>query len=164
DPEQLNGQRVSASFLPTLGVTAALGRNFTADEDLPNGPPVCIISHELWQTRFGARPDLVGRTITLNGQPWEVVGVMPPRLTPPFVAALVGPLQPTFYTLLGAVGFVLLVACANVASLFLGRLTARRREVAVRQSLGATRASIVRQFLVESLAFSAVAGGAGTLM
>ena len=237
DPEQLNGQRVSASFLPTLGVMPALGRNFTADDDLPNGPSVCIISHELWETRFGARADLVGRTITLNGQPWEVVGVMPPRLTPPFaqvqvlaprvfeiagltpeqvrngagyaqpiarlkrgvsleqargelaaisrayrdrfatkldatstseplpfVGALVGPLQPTFYTLLGAVGFVLLIACANVASLFLGRLTARRREVAVRQSLGATRASIVRQFLVESLAFSAVAGGAGTLL
>jgi len=237
DPEQLNGQRVSASFLPTLGVLPALGRNFTAEEDLPNGPSVCIISHELWQTRFGARADLVGRTITLNGQPWEVVGIMPPRLTAPFgqvqvlaprvfevggltpeqvrngagyaqpiarlkpgatleqarselaaisrsyherfstkldatstseplmfVASLVAALEPTFYTLLGAVGFVLLIACANVASLFLGRLTARRKEIALRQSLGATRAVVVRQFLIESLTFSAVAGAAGTLM
>jgi predicted permease len=236
DPEQLNGQRIDATFLPTLGVMPALGRNFTPDEDTPNGPAVCIISHELWTTRFGGRPSLIGQTITLNGQSWEVVGVMPPHLTQPFsqvqvfaprvfevggltpaqvlagagyaqpiarlkrgvsidqatseqqaislaykaqfstrldsstaieprafVAALVGNLQPTFYTLLGAVGFVLLIACANVASLFLGRLTARQKEIAVRQSLGATRGRIVRQFVIESLVFSAVAGSLGVL-
>jgi putative ABC transport system permease protein len=230
EPEQLNGQRVSATFLPTLGILPALGRNFTAEEDLPNGGAVCIISHELWQTRFGKRENLVGETITLNGQPWQVVGIMPPRLSPPFaqvqvlaprvfevggltsvqiqngagyaqpiarlkpgvslqqaandlaaisrgyreqfaakldatsaseprmfVAALVGNLEPTFYTLLGAVSFVLLIACANVASLFLGRLTARHKEIAVRQALGATRVQIVRQFLIESLTFSTVA-------
>jgi len=84
DPEQLSGQRVSASFLATLGVLPALGRNFTPEEDLPNGPAVCIISGELWQTRFGGRASIVGETITLNGQPWQVVGVMPPRLSPPF--------------------------------------------------------------------------------
>src|SRR5262249_55229284 len=200
DPEQLNGQRVSASFLPTLGILPALGRNFTAEQDVPNGPSVCIISYELWQTRFGKRDSLLGATILLNGQPWEVVGIMPPRGRPPcarvqvfaprvfevggltpvqvqngagyaqpiarlkpgislqraasellaigrsyreqfatkldansasephmFVAALVGNLEPTFYTLLGAVSFVLLIACANVASLFLGRLTARHK-------------------------------------
>ena len=55
EPEQLNSQRVSATFLPTLGILPALGRNFTEDEDLPNGPAVCILSHELWQTRFGGR-------------------------------------------------------------------------------------------------------------
>jgi len=237
DPEQLNGQRVSATFLPTLGILPALGRNFTADEDVPNGPAVCIISHELWQTRFGGGTQIVGSTITLNGQPWQVVGIMPPRLSAPFaqvqifaprvfdvggltpiqvqngagfaqaiarlkphvpleraaselaalgtsykerfatrldannaavprmyVEALVGNLQPTFYTLLGAVGFVLLIACANVASLFLGRLTARVREVALRQALGATRRQVVRQFLVESLVFSIVAGALGLLL
>jgi putative ABC transport system permease protein len=237
DPEQLNGQRVSASFLPTLGILPALGRNFTPDDDLPNGPAVCILSHELWQTRFGGRAGIVGSMITLNGQSWQVVGVLPPRLTPPFaqvqvmaprvfdvggltpvqvqngagyaqpiarlkrgvsleqagaemaaldrsykerfptrldannivetrsfVAALVGNLQPTFYTLLGAVAFVLLIACANVASLFLGRLTARVREVAVRQALGATRPQVIRQFLVESLVFSSVAGTLGVLL
>ena len=79
EPEQLNSQRVSASFFPTLGILPARGRNFTADEDLPNGPAVCIISHELWQTRFGGRDGIVGETITLNGQPWEVVGIMPPQ-------------------------------------------------------------------------------------
>jgi predicted lysophospholipase L1 biosynthesis ABC-type transport system permease subunit len=81
-----------------------------------------------------------------------------------FVAALVGNLQPTFYTLLGAVSVVLLIACANVASLFLGRLTARVREVAVRQALGATRRRVMRQFLIESLVFSLVAGGLGVLL
>jgi predicted permease len=236
DPEQLNGQRVSASFFPTLGILPAIGRNFTSDEDQPNGPSVCILSHELWQTRFGSRPTLVGETITLNGQPWQVVGIMPPRLTAPFgqvqlfaprvfevggltpiqvqngagyaqpiarlrpgvslqqarselaaislgskerfatrldanntcepllfVASLVGNLEPTFYTLIGAVSFVLLIACANVASLFLGRLTARQKEIAVRQSLGATRGRVVKQFLIESLVFSLVAGALGTL-
>jgi predicted permease len=237
DPEQLNGQRVSASFLPTLGILPARGRNFTTDEDAPNGPAVCIISHELWQTRFGGREALVGENIILNSQPWQVVGILPPRLSPPFgqvqvfaprvfeiggltpvqiqagagyaqpiarlkpgvslaqatselaaisraykdafaakldattasephlyIPALVGNLEPAFYTLIGAVSFVLLIACANVASLFLGRLTARHKEIAVRQSLGATRAQVIRQFLIESLVFSTLAGGLGVLL
>src|SRR5262245_40276273 len=237
DPQQLNGLRVTPSFFPTLGIMPAHGRNFEPSEDAPNGPDVCIISHELWQTQFGGRADLVGTNITLNGQSWEVVGIMPPHLTAPFgqtqvfsprvfavpaltmaqvqagsgyaqpiarlkpgvsieraqqelaaiskashdrvptrldannitevqpiVEFLVGGLQPTFYTLLAAVAFVLLIACANVASLFLGRLAARHKEIAVRQSLGATRAQVVRQFLVESVIFSAIAGGLGVLM
>jgi predicted permease len=237
EPDQLNSLRVSATFFPTLRILPARGRNFTADEDTPNGPAVCIVSHELWQTRFGGRSSLVGENITLNGQPWQVIGIMPPQLSPPFsqvqifaprvfeiggltpvqiqagagyaqpiarlkpgvtraqaaaelvalsrsykeafaskldanntseprlfVAALVGNLEPAFYTLIGAVSFVLLIACANVASLFLGRLTARHKEIAVRQSLGATRAHVVRQFLTESLVFSVVAGGVGVLV
>jgi predicted permease len=237
DPEQLNGLRVSATFLPTLGIMPAQGRNFLAAEDLPNGPAVCIISHELWQTRFGGRAGIVGDTIVLNAQPWEVVGIMAPRFSAPFnqvqvlaprvfevsgltatqvqngagysqpiarlrphvslaeaaselaaldrgyqerfatrldannaieprmfVASLVGNLEPTFYTLLGAVSFVLLIACANVASLFLSRLTTRQKEVAVRQAIGAARGRIVRQFLVESLVFSCLAGALGTLL
>src|SRR5476651_940710 len=237
EPEQLNSQRVSGAFFPTLGIMPARGRNFTDAEDLPNGPAVCILSHELWQTRFGGRASLVGENITLNGQPWQVVGILPPRLSPPFgqvqvfaprvfeiggltpvqiqagagyaqpiarlkpgvslrqatldlasldrvykeqfaskldanntsephlfVAALVGNLEPAFYTLIGAVSFVLLIACANVASLFLGRLTARQREIAVRQSLGATRATLVQQFLIESLVFSTIAGALGTIL
>jgi ABC-type antimicrobial peptide transport system permease subunit len=81
-----------------------------------------------------------------------------------FVESIVGGLQPTFYTLLGAVAFVLLIACANVASLFLGRLATRQKEIAVRQSLGATRAHVIRQFLVESVVFSTIAGGLGVLL
>ena len=237
DPEQLNGLRVTANFFTTLGVAPLRGRAFTAEEDVPNGPNICLLSHELWQTRFGGRETLVGETIQLNGQSWQVVGILPPNLSNPFgqvqvfaprvfevtqltpaqiqvgagysqpiarlkpgvtlaqatselaalsqsygaqfatrldannitvprdyVEALVGTLRPTFYTLLGAVAFVLLIACANVASLFLGRLAARHKEIAVRQSLGATRGAIVRQFLTESLVFSVVAGGVGVLL
>ena len=88
-----------------------------------------------------------------------------PNLSDPrsFTETLVGNLRPTFYTLIGAVSFVLLIACANVASLFLGRLSARHKEIAVRQSLGATRGAIVQQFLGESLLFTAVAGVLGVL-
>ena len=237
DPEQLNGLRISATFLPTLGILPAVGRNFTAEEDRPNGPAVCILSNELWQTRFGGRTTLVGETITMNGQSWQVVGITPPRLSAPFaqvqvfaprvfevggltpaqvqagagysqpiarlrpgvsvkqanqelealdraykqefptrldannatlprpyVAALVGNLEPTFYTLLGAVSFVLLIACANVASLFLSRLTSRHKEIAVRQAIGATRVHLVALFLAESLVFSIVAGGLGVIL
>src|SRR5215510_3950165 len=84
DPEQLNGLGVSGPFFSTLGILPVVGRDFTADEDVPNGPSVCIISHELWQTRFGGREGIVGNVITLNGQSWQVVGIMPPRLSPPF--------------------------------------------------------------------------------
>ena len=237
EPAQLNGLRVTADFFPTLGVAPRRGRNFAAEEDVPNGPNVCLLSHELWQTRFGGRESVVGETIQLNGQSWQVVGVLPPHLSNPFsqaqvfaprvfevggltavqvangagysqpiarlkpgvtleqakaelaalgksyterfatkldannaiephdyVGALTGNLRPTFFTLLGAVAFVLLIACANVASLFLGRLAARHKEIAVRQSLGATRGAIVRQFLGESLLFSVVAGGLGLLI
>src|SRR5262249_58321711 len=87
DPEQLNGQRVSASFLSTLGIMPVIGRNFTPQEDLPNGPAVCIVSHELWQTRFGGRREIVGATITLNGHPWQGGGGLPPRPSPPVAPA-----------------------------------------------------------------------------
>ena len=232
DPLQLTALRISATFLPTLGVLPASGRNFTSAEDVPNGPAVCLISHELWQTQFGGG-DILNQTIRLDDRPWQVIGIMPPQLTAPFrqvqlfaprvfetggltkaqidagatyaqaiarlkpgvtleqaraelaafsagykarhagnldannvneprrfVATLVSGVEPTMYTLLGAVGCVLLIACANVASLFLSRLVQRRREIAVRLSLGATRAAIIRQYLCESLLFS----GAGALV
>ena len=232
---QLNGLRVSASFFPTLGVRPLLGRNFTAAEDVPNGPGVCILSHEAWQSQFGGR-EMLGQTIQLNGTPWQVIGIMPPRLTMPFgqvqvfaprvaevtgltaaqrqtatfaqpiarlkpgvsldqaraelaafseryrarypaaleadtiteprlfVAALVSSFVPAMYTLLGGGACVLLIACANVSSLFLARLLKRRKEVAVRLSIGATRLRIVRQFLIESLLFSSAAGALGATL
>jgi predicted permease len=237
DPVQLSGLRVTPSFFPVLGVPVAQGRNFAPEDDVPNGPAVAVISHELWQTRFGGRPSIIGENILLNGQPWEVIGILPPQLGNPysqaqifvprvfevssmlpvhvrtgagfvqvvgrlkpgaslrqagselaaisagysgefrtnldanylseargFVEALTGKLRPTFVTLLGAVAFVLLIACANVASLFLSRLAARHKEIAVRQSLGATRRMIIGQFLAESLLFSLAAGALGILL
>lgn len=236
EAEQLGGLAVSTSFLPTLGLGVARGRNFSADEDAPGGPPVVILSHELWQNRFGARESILGESIVLNGTPTTVIGVLAPQppfpfnqaqyvvprpdapvgLTPEqvangaiylqvtarlkpgvsfaqadaeikaigaryraefptrldahsehelrrFIDELVGNLRPTFYLLLAACGFVLLIACANVASLFLGRLSARHKEIAVRLSLGATRGDIVRQFLIESLVFSLAAGAVGVV-
>ena len=234
NPVQLNGLRVTASYLPTLGVMPAQGRNFTPAEDTPNGPNVCIISHEVWQSRFGGRTDLINQTITLNGLSWQVVGIMPPALTVPlaqtqifaprvadvsgltaqqieggagfaqsiarlksgvtmqqaaeelvslssgyrdrhpgnvdannvaeprdFVSSFVSGLKPTMYTLLGAVACVLLIAIANVASLYLTRLIGRRKEVALRLSLGAGRATIVRQCLIESAVLAIAAGLVG---
>jgi len=228
---QLNGLRVSAGFLPTLGIAPARGRNFTPEEDTPNGPNVCIVSHELWQTQFGGAQDLVGRNIDLNGVPFQVIGIMAPRLTVPFrqtqilaprvadvagltriqidagatfaqpiarlktgvsmeqaraelaafskvyqernparvdaqnvseprdfVSTVVSGFEPAMYTLLGAVGCVLLIAIANVSSLFLTRLLGRRKEIATRLSLGANRTTIIRQCVVESVVFSMIAG------
>ncbi len=237
DPEQLNALQVTASFFPTLGITPIRGRNFTAQEDTAGGPNVVMVSYEAWQTKFGGRETLVGEAITLNGQPYTVVGITPAALTNPistvlvftprvfeangltpaqvqngagyigvtarlkpgvsfeqasvevktlgenyktafaarldgkndstlrtFAEELVGNLKPTFYMLLAAVAAVLLIACANVASLFLGRLSARHKEIAVRLSMGATRGQLVRQFLLESAIFSGAAGVLGTLL
>lgn len=237
DPEQVTALRVTYNFFETLGILPAAGRDFAAGEDVPGGPFVVILSHEYWQSRFGGRASIVGKTIMLSGRPHEVIGIMPPRLTNPIsgvqvfvprvfevagltpqqvevgagysqpvgrlkpgvtrdranaeLAALtrtykeqfgtrldadnqiearlladtlVQGIRPTMRMLLGAVAFVLLIACANVASLFLGRLSARHKEIAVRQSLGATRSAIIRQFLAESLVFSIVAGATGILI
>ena len=237
DPEQVNALRVTYNFFRTLGIKPAIGRDFTQEEDVPGGPYVVILSHEYWKSRFGGRASIVGENIVLSGQPHEVIGVMPPRLTNPFsgvqvfvprvfevagltqmqiqvgagysqpiarlkpgvtreqanaeLAALgrsyreqfatrldadnqidarilsdtlVQGIRPTMFTLLGAVAFVLLIACANVASLFLGRLSGRHKEIAVRQSLGASRRAIVRQFLAESILFSLAAGATGVLL
>jgi predicted permease len=231
--EQVQALRVTSSFFPTLGIEAMHGRLFTSEDDQPNGPNACVLSHEFWQSRFGGQP-MVGRVITLDGRGTEVIGVLPPRFTVPWsdrqiflprlfetsttmpenirngssYLSVIGRLKPgvtieqaqaeldglargysgtfagkmdaanstkaisfvqstvsgnrqTLLVLLSAVAAVLAVACANASTLFLGRLLARQRETAVRQALGASRAVIVRQFLLESLGLSLVAGTAG---
>ncbi|MFZ5495213.1 MAG: ABC transporter permease [Verrucomicrobiota bacterium] len=236
EPEQVFGLHASANFLPVLGLRPALGRQFTAEEDREGGPFVAMISHQLWQNRFGGDPAILGRVVRIDGVPREIVAVLPERMPVPFnntgvivprprelpyltpqqrgnaiVHQAVGRLAPgvtleqarlrvqemaaqfqaanpgqidannqndvrtisqqvlgdlghTFWTLAGSVAAVLLIACANIANLFLARVSARRKEIAVRLSLGARPGEVVRQFLAESVVFSAMAGALGVLL
>jgi putative ABC transport system permease protein len=232
NPAQLNCAAVESTFLPTFGIQALLGRNFTREEDRPNAPPVALLSYALWRSRFAGDPSIVGRTIPLEGKPTTVLGILPATFEMPTLASVdilvpealdeaaqrrpqageflrgfarlkpgVSPaqaalaLQPAFersltfvpeafrkevsfvvrplrdrqirdsrlasWILLGSVLAVLLVACTNVASLLLARATSRRRELAVRTALGASRGRLIRQSLTESLLLGIVGGAVG---
>jgi len=233
-PEQLEVLQTSAEMFQVLGVDAALGRTFAAGEDQPGREHVVVLSHGFWQRSFGGGTDAVGRQVMLDGEPYTVVGVMPPdfqfapfwathaeawvplnlgrrvsdrrgqslrvfaRLKPgvtleqaqadmekinrqlaeqhprenegltvsvdPLHEKVVGRSRPALLIILGAVGFVLLIACANVANLSMSKSALRRREIAVRIALGAGRWRVVRQLLTESLVLSLAGGAAGLLL
>ncbi|HYE65886.1 MAG TPA: ABC transporter permease, partial [Pyrinomonadaceae bacterium] len=232
DPERIDGQRVTAGFFPLLGVEPLVGRPFLTEEDQPGRNQVVVMSHSLWARRFNSDTNIIGKPLTLNGESFIVVGVMPPsfkfpspndelwipiafdsseasrrgshylqviaRLKPqinlkqaqsemdtiaarlqaqypqtntsvgvaltPLHEQLVGDIRSSLLILLGAVGFVLLIACANVANLLLARAAARQKEIALRIALGAGRLRLIRQFLTESVLLAVIGGGLGLLL
>ncbi len=225
-PEAIQAAAVAAGFFSILRVHPVLGRAFSPEEDRPGQGQVVVLGNTFWRDHFGADPGVIGRNIILNGEPYNVIGIMPPKFKFPDFAQIwvplawtnekravrgnhnymvigrlksgveiraaqaelsaissrleqlypeddkgwgatllplreqiVGDVRPALLVLLGAVAFVLLIACANVTNLVLAKTLARRKEIAIRTALGASRVAVLRQVLVETVMLS-LAGGA----
>jgi len=229
-PEQVKGVHISADYFKVFGVSPSMGRSFTASEDSPNGPKAAVITDSLWKSQFGGDPQILGKTIILNGDPYTVVGVMPRhfvadppadvwiplqanpnstnqghylsaaarlkrglsieearaemkiagerfrRMNPKWMDkgesvavvsmrdAMVRDVKTALVVLVGAVTFVLLIACANVANLLLARGAGRQKEFAIRAAVGASRWRVVRQLLTESIILSGIGGIFGFIL
>ena len=234
EPERVACANVTANLFSVLGVSPIKGRVFTAAEDVRNGPRVVVLGYGLWQRRYGGDPNIIGRTIQVDSEPHEVVGIMPAdfvlptdfqnpapsalwipegwdntstdhgshgyyaaaRLKPGVTVAqarddlhalaqrwtqqglyppqmgfdtvvlslrdeVVGTVRRAIWLVFGAVGFLLLIACANVANLLLARAEARQREIAVRSALGAGFARVMRQLMTESLVLAGISTAVG---
>jgi predicted permease len=232
--ERLDGYMVSADFFSTLGVNPVRGRSFQSSDDVLGAGPVVILSGGLWKRKFGSSPDIIGKSMVLNGASYTIIGVIPAsfsfygnsrdlytpigqwkdpsfrdrrisvsahaigRLKPGVTLAraqaemdaiarnlaaaypqadnglgialismkddIVGNVKPFLFVLLGAVGFLLLIACTNVANLLLARAMGRWREFAIRAALGARQTRVVRQLLTESVLLAGWGGVLGLLL
>ncbi len=232
-PERLHAHQISADFFPTLGLKPVLGRNFLPEEDRAGGNPSAILGDGFWKRKFASSTDILGKSITLNGKPYTIIGVAPSRISGispsdvyvpigqwtdptfldrrismgmnsigrvkagvsfeqanadmnavaqslalaypdankgssisvvPLKQDVVGNVRGILLVLLGAVGFVLLIACANVGNLLLARSTGRTREFAVRSALGASATRIIRQLLTESVVLGLAGGMIGFVL
>jgi putative ABC transport system permease protein len=232
EPERIAAAKVSTDLFTMLGVEPMLGRTIAPNEQGPNGQRVLVISHGLWQRRFGGDKAVVGQQVSLDDEPFTIIGVMPPQFrfdegqawfpfpfdfnegpragrsfpilarissgttveqvnaalanlarqneqdfgstnqeyagraiyVQPLAKFYFGPVRRTLFILLGAVALVLLIACANIANLLLAKSMSRSHEIAIRNAMGASRARIIRQMLIESTVLGLLGGGLGLLI